>query len=435
MTDSPRRVRRSGAAVRALLLDAARELFAAKGYAGTTTREIIQRAGVSEQSLFSHFESKQGLFEAAVLEPFEEFIDQYTNKWADALTDVDDPAEMLARYVDGLYMIVREQRRLFLALSLDHFITGPGKRVFDQIEQFTARLVDARGYVFDPTIAVRSVVMLVVSMALLAVQHRRGQRRFERVVTGLLLVVAVGFLAGLFVAPPSGTGTLRGLVPGFDGVGSLLIATSMLGATVMPHAIYLHSALARDRHGHKSGPALRKLLSHTRVDVGTAMIVAGGVNLAMVLLAARALRGRLDVGSLAGVYHGLSVSLGGVVAVLFAVGLLAAGLASTSVGCYAGSVVAGGLLRVRFPIAARRVVTLVPALALLAAGADPTRTLLLSQVVLSFGVPFALIPLVRLTGSAEVMGDSVNSRWTTALAWVVAGLIVALNVALVVFSL
>jgi AcrR family transcriptional regulator len=177
MTDSPRRVRRSGAAVRALLLDAARELFAANGYAETTTREIIQRAGVSEQSLFSHFESKQGLFEAAVLEPFDEFIDQYTNTWADALTDVDDPAEMLARYIDGLYTIVREQRLLFLALSLDHFIAGPGKRVFDQIERFTAQLADAHGYVFDPAIAVRSVIVLVVSMALLEEQLLPGRDR------------------------------------------------------------------------------------------------------------------------------------------------------------------------------------------------------------------------------------------------------------------
>lgn len=274
----------------------------------------------------------------------------------------------------------------------------------------------------------------VVSMALLGVQHRRGQRQFERVITAMLLITAFGFLAGLVVSPPSASGTLHGLLPRFDGASSILIATSMLGATVMPHAIYLHSALARDRHGKQRGRALRRVLRHTRFDVGIAMIVAGGVNLAMVLLAASALRGQQGLGSLEGVYRALSDTLGGVVGVLFAVGLLAAGLASTSVGCYAGSVVAGGLLRVRFPIAARRLVTLLPALALLAAGANPTWTLLMSQVVLSFGTPFALVPLVRLTASSEVMGGSANARTTTVLATVVITLIIALNVALLWFT-
>jgi AcrR family transcriptional regulator len=162
-----------------LLLVAARELFAEKGFAGTTTRDIIARAGVSEQSLFSHFEGKQGLFEAAVLEPFDGFVRQYTADWVTAPAGVDDPAEMLARYVEGLYALVREHRQLFRALSLEHFAHGPARSVLDEIERFTARLADAHGYLFDPAIAVRSVFALVISMALLEEQLLPGRDRGE----------------------------------------------------------------------------------------------------------------------------------------------------------------------------------------------------------------------------------------------------------------
>jgi len=273
------------------------------------------------------------------------------------------------------------------------------------------------------------IVTGVVSTVLLAVQNRAGQSRFERVITGLLLVIAVGFVAGLFVAPPDPTKMLEGLVPRFDGVDSVLLAAGMLGATVMPHVVYLHSALARDRFG-----ADRGMLGITKADVGLAMGLAGTVNLAMVLLAATALGGHTDGSSLDGVHTAVGDALGGGVALLFAIGLLASGLASTSVGCYAGAVVMEGLLRRRVPLLARRLATLLPAIVVLALGADPTKALVLSQVVLSFGIPFALVPLVVLTARRTVMGDAVNRPATTALAGLIAGVVVALNVALAILT-
>jgi manganese transport protein len=289
----------------------------------------------------------------------------------------------------------------------------------------------ALNLLFDLPLLVGGVITGAVSTGLLVVQDRAGQRPFERVITGLLLVIAIGFAAGLFVSPPSGSGLAGGLVPRFAGSESVLLAAGMLGATVMPHAVYLHSALARDRHGKQTGRALGRLLFATRFDVGIAMVFAGAVNLAMLLLAAGALAGNENVDTLAGVHTAIGEHLGTGIALLFAIGLLASGFASTSVGCYAGAVVMGGLLRRRIPLLARRLLTLVPALALLAVGADPTWALVISQVVLSFGIPFALIPLVSLTAKRALMGAQVNRRVTTVFAWIVAGAVVVLNVALI----
>jgi manganese transport protein len=271
-----------------------------------------------------------------------------------------------------------------------------------------------------------------VSLVLLTVQNRRGQRVFERVIGGLLLVIAVGFLTSLFVQPPSPADVIGGLVPRFEGPESILLATAMLGATVMPHAVYLHSGLARDRHGHvEAGAPRRRLLRVTRWDVTLAMVVAGAVNLAMLLVAATNLRGMGDTHSIEGAYSAVQSSLGHTVALFFAIGLLASGLASTSVGAYAGAMIMQGLLRKSYPLLLRRLVTLIPALVVLAVGVDPSRALVLSQVVLSFGIPFALVPLVRLTSSRELMGGDVNHRVTTALGWTVAGVISVLNVVLI----
>ncbi len=271
-----------------------------------------------------------------------------------------------------------------------------------------------------------------VSLLLLAVQNRRGQRAFERVITGLLLVIAIGFLTSLVVEPPSAGDVVGGLVPRFDGAESILIATAMLGATVMPHAVYLHSGLARDRHGQpEEGAPRRRMLRITRYDVGLAMLVAGAVNLAMLLVAATNLQGIADTDSIEGAYAAVQTALGPTIAVFFAVGLLASGLASTSVGAYAGAMIMQGLLRRSYPLLLRRVVTLIPALVILAMGIDPSRALVLSQVVLSFGIPFALIPLIRLTGNRDLMGDDVNHPVTTALGWFVAAIITVLNVVLI----
>jgi manganese transport protein len=255
---------------------------------------------------------------------------------------------------------------------------------------------------------------------------------FERVISGLLLVIAIGFLTSLFVEPPPLGAAAEGLVPRFEGAESVLLAAAMLGATVMPHAVYLHSGLVRDRHGHpEPGTRRIQLLRVTRIDVGLAMLVAGTVNLSMVLVAATNLQGRGDTNSIEAAHAAVGDTLGPTVALLFAIGLLASGLASTSVGAYAGAMIMQGLLHRSYPLLLRRLVTLIPALAILAVGIDPSRALVISQVVLSFGIPFALIPLVRLTSDRALMGDDTNHRVTTAFGWIVAAMIIALNVLLI----
>jgi manganese transport protein len=207
----------------------------------------------------------------------------------------------------------------------------------------------------------------------------------------------------------------------------------MLGATVMPHVIYLHSALARDRHGATADVGrIRQLLRATRWDVGAALFVAGAVNISMLLLAASALRGIEGTDTIEGAHAAVVATLGPAVGVIFAVGLLASGLASTSVGTYAGSAIMGGLLKVRVPLLLRRAITLIPALVILAVGFDPTQALVLSQVVLSFGIPFALIPLVWLASSRKELGEFANPTWLRWAGWISAGLISLLNVLLIV---
>jgi manganese transport protein len=285
---------------------------------------------------------------------------------------------------------------------------------------------------FELPLLVGGLITGAVSLLILALQNWRGQRVFERVITGLLLVIAIGFLTSLFVAPPSPAEVAGGLLPRFDGPESILLATAMLGATVMPHAVYLHSGLARDRHGQpEAGAPRRRLLRITRYDVGIAMLVAGAVNLAMLLVAATNLQGMEDTDSIEGAYAAVQTTLGHTVALFFAIGLLASGLASTSVGAYAGAMIMQGLLRRSYPLLLRRLVTLIPALVVLAIGVDPSRALVLSQVVLSFGIPFALIPLVRLTANRTLMGEDVNHRITTMLGWTVAAVICVLNVVLI----
>lgn len=285
---------------------------------------------------------------------------------------------------------------------------------------------------FGLPMVVGGVIVGVVSMALLATQDRFGQRRFEGVVIALLVVIVIGFLTGLWLSPPDPGGMLGGLLPRFAGTDSVVLAASMLGATVMPHAVYLHSALTRDRFGRTPDPAQRShMLRATRWDVGGALGVAGLVNIGLLLLAAASLRGVSGTDSIEGAHAAIVQMLGGGVGVVFAVGLLASGLASTSVGCYAGAAVMEGLIRRRIPLLTRRLLTLIPALVLLGIGADPTWTLVVSQVVLSFGIPFAVIPLVRLTRDRGLMGDAANGTRTQVALVVVVALVVALNIALV----
>jgi manganese transport protein len=289
----------------------------------------------------------------------------------------------------------------------------------------------ALNLLFGLPLAIGGLITGLVSMVLLTVQDRHGQRVFERVITTALMVIAVGFVAGLFVQPPDPGELVGGLTPRFAGTETVLLAAGMFGATVMPHVVYLHSALARDRFGRTPDVTrVPHLLASTRLDVGAAMFIAGGVNIAMLLLAAASLRGVEGTDTIAGAHDAVTAGLGGVVGMLFAIGLLVSGLASTSVGCYAGAVIMEGLLVRRIPMLVRRVVTLVPAVVVLWIGAEPTWMLVLSQVVLSFGIPFAIIPLVILTARRSVMGAWANGRITTILAGVVAATVVLLNLTL-----
>ena len=289
---------------------------------------------------------------------------------------------------------------------------------------------------FGVPLPLGGLIVGVVSMALLSVQSRRGQRPFEFVIIALLVIITIGFVAGLLFSRLDWRAVVGGLVPRFEGTESVVLAASMLGATVMPHAIYLHSGLARDRHGFSRDPIrLTRLLRATRWDVAIALVVAGTVNIAMLLLAAARLSGVDNTDTIEGAHAAITSTLGPAVGIAFGIGLLASGLASTSVGSYAGATIMGGLLRVRVPLLVRRVVTLIPALVVLAIGVDPTRALVLSQVLLSVGLPFALIPLVAYTSRRNMMGSFVNRRVLTAVAWVATGLVVVLNVTLVVLTI
>ncbi len=289
---------------------------------------------------------------------------------------------------------------------------------------------------FGVPLPVGGVITAVVAFVLLAAQSR-GHRPFERVIAGLLLVIGLGFgytLLGSGIDLPAAG---AGLVPSFAGPESLVLATGILGATVMPHVIYVHSALTPGRYGDavtagRTEVGRRRLLRAQRLDVLLAMGLAGLVNAAMLVIAAQLFTGRQDVDSLEGVHAGLGDQLGSGAALAFAVALLASGFASSSVGTHAGQVVMAGFLRRHIPVLTRRLITLAPALAVLVLGGDPTTALVWSQVVLSFGIPFALVPLLWLTSRRDLMRGWVNRRVTTAAGIVVAALIIGLNAHLLV---
>jgi manganese transport protein len=280
---------------------------------------------------------------------------------------------------------------------------------------------------FGVPLPVGGVITGAVAIALTVVQSR-GRRRFELVIGGLLAVVLLGFLYDLAHTPTDPVALAGGLIPGFAGTDSVFLAAGILGATVMPHAIYAHSALAdRSRYG-EAATDTRRVLRWQRVDIGLALGVAGLINLTMLVIAAGLFSGTPDrATTLEGVHSGFGQLVGGGAALAFALALLASGFASSGVGTYAGQVIMAGFLRRKVPMLVRRLVTLAPALVVLALGVDPTQALIASQVVLSFGVPFALIPLILLTARRSVMGEFANRAVTTVAAAVVAALIIALN--------
>jgi manganese transport protein len=268
-----------------------------------------------------------------------------------------------------------------------------------------------------------------VAFAILALQAR-GYRRFELAVGGLFAIILLGFLYETLKVGADWHGVAGGFVPRFDGSDSILLAAGILGATVMPHVIYLHSALTQDRIPSRDEDEQRELLRFVRIDVLIAMALAGVVNMLMLIVAASLFHGSglSGVDSIDGAYDGFERLVGGGAALAFATALLASGFASSSVGTYAGQVVMQGFIRRTIPLALRRLVTMAPALLVLALGLDPTRSLVISQVVLSFGIPFALVPLILLTSRRDVMGCFVNHRATTMVASAIAAAIIALNV-------
>lgn len=289
--------------------------------------------------------------------------------------------------------------------------------------------------IFDLPLVVGALVTASVSLVILLVGDARGQRVLERTIIGFLALIAVGFLAGTVVAPPAADALAGGLVPSFDGAESVLLASGIIGATVMPHVIYLHSSLTSRRvERWGTGFDVPQLLRITRVDVVSALVVAGLLNLSLLLVAATSLAGLPGTDTLTGVYDVVTSELGAGVALLFAVALLGSGLASTSVGAAAGAEVMDGLLGLRIPLVLRRVITVVPALVVLVLDVEPSRALVVSQVVLSLGIPFALVPLVWLTARRSVMREHVNKVATTVAASVVAAIVIVLNAALLVLT-
>jgi manganese transport protein len=268
----------------------------------------------------------------------------------------------------------------------------------------------------------------VVSFAVLGLQ-RRGHRRFELVIVGMLGVVLLGFLYDTLRIGFDGGEAAKGLIPGFEGTDSVLLATGILGATVMPHVIYLHSALTQRRIVTSTTEEKRRLLRFQRIDVTIAMGLAGLANMAMLIVAASLFHsnGLTNVDTIEEAHTGFETLVGPGAALAFALALLASGLASSSVGTLAGQVVMQGFIARTIPMVLRRLVTMLPALVVLAIGVNPTEALVLSQVVLSFGIPFALIPLVLLTRRRDIMGGLVNRRTTTVAASMAAALIIALN--------
>jgi manganese transport protein len=259
---------------------------------------------------------------------------------------------------------------------------------------------------------------------------RFGARLLEAVIAVLVGVIGACYVAELtFAHPDFGAVLHHAVVPQFGSSEAVLLSVGILGATVMPHVIYLHSALTQDRLVPETDEDAQTLLRYTRIDVVIAMTIAGVINVAMLVMAASTFfkSGLLHVDSLEGAHKTLQPILGGASSVLFALALIASGLSSSAVGTLSGQVVMQGFIRRQIPVTVRRLVTMVPAFIVIAIGVDPSRTLVLSQVVLSFGIPFALVPLVIFTARRDVMGPLANRRVTTVAASVVAGIIIVLN--------
>lgn len=281
---------------------------------------------------------------------------------------------------------------------------------------------------FDLPLITSAIIAAIGSFAILEIQ-RRGYRTFEALITVMIFVVVIAFGAQVFYAKPDTSAVVLGLfTPKFEGVDSILLSAGMLGATVMPHAIYLHSSLTQRRIVGVNDLERKRIYRFELIDIVIAMLIAGAINAAMVIVSAAlfhkngALVEDLDVA-----YQQFGAMLGPSVAMFFGIGLLFAGLSSSSVGVMTGDVVMQGFIKRHIPIYLRRVITTVPPLLIILWGVNPSKALVMSQVVLSFGIAFALVPLIMFTSNKKIMGSLVNHKITSGAAWLIAVLIIGLN--------
>ncbi len=266
----------------------------------------------------------------------------------------------------------------------------------------------------------------IITFALLGLQAR-GFRPIEIAITAFVFVIAGAYVIQIFLSRP-GPDVLTGFIPKFQGGESLYLAVGIIGATVMPHVIYLHSALTQGRIPTSSPSEVRRLLRFNQIDVLLAMSIAMLINMSMLIAAAATFfaLGK-PISEITEAYKTLTPLLGGAAAFAFGIALLSSGLSSSAVGTMSGQVIMQGFIGFRIPLWIRRAITMVPAFAVILAGLDPTATLVLSQVVLSFGIPFALIPLLMFTANRTIMGEFVNNALTTVIGWGIALLIIFLN--------
>lgn len=286
----------------------------------------------------------------------------------------------------------------------------------------------ALNLLFGLPLWIAGLLTAVITFLILGLE-RYGFRPLEAVITGFLAIIAISYVVELFLGHPEWGPILHStIVPHFTNTESVLLATGILGATVMPHAIFLHSALTQGRVVVKKPEQQKRLFRFEIIDVVIAMAIASSVNAAMLITsAATFFKAGTNVGSIEQAYRTLQPLLGPAAGIVFGVALLASGLSSSSVGTMAGQVIMQGFLHFHIPPWIRRIVTIIPSLIVIFIGLEPTRTLVISQVVLSFGLPFAVIPLVMFTSNKNIMGVLVNKRITTLLAGLSAALIILLN--------
>lgn len=278
-----------------------------------------------------------------------------------------------------------------------------------------------------------AIITAIGSFAILELQ-RHGFRALEAGIGGMIFIVVLAFTAQIFLAQPDMAAVGMGMItPKFEGVDSVLLAAGMLGATVMPHAIYLHSSLTQKRIVGRNETEKKRIFKLEFVDIVIAMVIAGAVNMAMVIIAAALFFNHgLVVDDLSVAFHELRNLVGPVGSISFGLSLLIAGLSSASVGTMSGDVVMQGFINKRINLYLRRAITTIPPLAVILSGVDATKALVMSQVVLSFGIAFALVPLIMFTSNREIMGGLTNHRVTTIMAWLIAAVIIALNLFLIV---